>query len=59
MVMHRLESPVCHAKKIGPATVDAGNGVNVASLIEDRGVEGGFEGRGELSLDNFPFKIKY
>ncbi len=52
--MHRLESPVCHAKKIGPAAMDAGNGVNVASHIEDRGVEGGFEGRGGTSLGQIP-----
>ena len=45
--------------RLGPATVDTGNGVNVGSLVEDGSVEGGFEGRGKHSRDKFPFKIEY
>ncbi len=43
--------------RLGPATVDTGNGVNVGSLVEDGSVEGDFEGRGKLSGTNSPLRL--
>jgi len=55
--MHRLESPVRHAKKIGPATVDAGNGVNIGSLIENGSAKGASKGGGNFPWTTFPLRL--